>query len=172
MRALGKAGIAAKDIQTSNLNLSAQYQYAENQPPKLTGYQVSNQVTVRVLDLTRLGPAVDAVVASGANQVNGISFGLNDPTAAENAARQDAVRALTEKADLYAKATGYRVNRLVSLSDFVSGQAVRQNAADIVVYKSVGSALQDVVTAEMLLARAREQGVGTPLAHSIVPVSK
>ena len=63
-------------------------------------------------------------------------------------------------------------SRLVSLSDFVSGQAVRQNAADIVVYKSVGSALQDVVTAEMLLARAREQGVGTPLAHSIVPVSK
>ena len=63
-------------------------------------------------------------------------------------------------------------SRLVSLGDFVSGKAVRQNAADIVVYKSVGSALQDVVTAEMLLARAREQGVGTPLAHSIVPVSK
>ena len=63
-------------------------------------------------------------------------------------------------------------SKLVSLSDFVSGKAVRQNAADIVVYKSVGSALQDVVTAEMLLARAREQGVGTPLAHSIVPVSK
>ena len=63
-------------------------------------------------------------------------------------------------------------SKLVSLADFVSGHATRQNTADIVVYKSVGSALQDVVTAEMLLARAREQGVGTPLAHSIVPVSK
>lgn len=63
-------------------------------------------------------------------------------------------------------------SRLVSLADFVAGRAVRQHAADIVVYKSVGSALQDVVTAEMLLARARAQGVGTPLAHSIVPVSK
>ncbi|WP_176695995.1 SIMPL domain-containing protein [Phenylobacterium immobile] len=117
MSALGKAGIAAKDIQTSNLNLSAQYQYAENQPPKLTGYQVSNQVTVRVLDLARLGPAVDAVVASGANQVNGIAFGLDDPSAAENAAREDAVKALAAKADLYARATGYRVSRLVSLSE-------------------------------------------------------
>lgn len=117
MRALGKAGIAAKDVQTSNLNLSAQYQYEQNQPPKLTGYQASNQVTVRVMDLARLGPAVDAVVASGANQVNGISFGLDDPTAAENAARQEAVKALSAKADLYAKATGYRVSRLVSLSE-------------------------------------------------------
>lgn len=63
-------------------------------------------------------------------------------------------------------------SKLVSLADFVSGHATRQDTADIVVYKSVGSALQDVVTAEMLLARAREQGVGTPLAHSIVPVSK
>lgn len=117
MRALAKAGIAAKDIQTSNLNLSAQHQYDQNQPPKLTGYQASNQVAVRVMDLARLGPAVDAVVASGANQVNGISFGLNDPTAAENAAREDAVRALAAKADLYAKATGYRISRLVSLSE-------------------------------------------------------
>jgi uncharacterized protein YggE len=115
--ALGKAGIAAKDIQTSNLNLSAQYQYAENQPPKLTGYQVSNQVTVRVLDLAKVGPAVDAVVASGANQVNGISFGLNDPSAAEDAARAEAVKALAAKAELYARATGYRVSRLVSLSE-------------------------------------------------------
>lgn len=63
-------------------------------------------------------------------------------------------------------------SKLVSLGDFVAGKAVRQQATDIVVYKSVGSALQDVITAEMLLARAREQGVGTPLAHSIVPVSK
>lgn len=63
-------------------------------------------------------------------------------------------------------------SKLVSLSDFVSGKAVRKLATDIVVYKSVGSALQDVITAEMLLARAREVGLGTPLANSIVPVSK
>lgn len=62
--------------------------------------------------------------------------------------------------------------KLVSLGDFVAGRAQRERASDIVVYKSVGSALQDVITAEMLLARAREKGLGTPLAHSIVPVSK
>ena len=117
MAALKKAGIAAKDIQTSGLNLSPQYVYEQNQPPRLTGYQASNQVTVTVHDLTKLGAAVDATVNAGANQVNGISFGLNDPTAAENAAREDAVKALQAKADLYAKATGYRIGRLVSLSE-------------------------------------------------------
>ena len=61
--------------------------------------------------------------------------------------------------------------RLVSLADLVGGRAVRK-PEDIVLYKSVGSALQDVITAEMLLARARAMGVGTELAHSIVPVAK
>lgn len=114
---LRKAGIPDKDIQTSNLNLNPQYRYQENQPPVLVGYQASNNVTVTVNDLKRLGPAVDATVNAGANQVHGISFGLSDPTAAENAAREAAVKALAAKADLYAKATGYRISRLVSLSE-------------------------------------------------------
>jgi uncharacterized protein YggE len=117
MAALKAAGIAPRDIQTSNLNLNAQYAYDQGQAPRLTGYQASNQVTVTVHDLARLGAAVDATVSAGATQVNGISFGLNDPTAAENAAREQAVRALAAKADLYARATGYRVSRLVSLSE-------------------------------------------------------
>ncbi|WP_304172140.1 SIMPL domain-containing protein [Phenylobacterium aquaticum] len=115
--ALKKAGIADKDIQTSGLSLGAQYDYEPNLPPKLRGYQASNQVTITVRDLTRLGQAVDATVSAGANQVNGISFGLSDPTAAENAARLQAVKALAAKANLYAAATGYKVSRLVSLSE-------------------------------------------------------
>lgn len=114
---LKRAGIADKDIQTSNLNLSPQYRYQENQPPVLVGYQASNTVTVTVHDLKRLGQAVDATVSAGANQVHGVSFGLEDRTAAENAAREDAVRALAAKAELYARATGHRITRLVSLSE-------------------------------------------------------
>jgi uncharacterized protein YggE len=114
---LRKGGIADKDIQTSNLNVAPQYRYVQNEAPVLTGYQVSNQVTVTVRDLKRLGGAVDATVGAGANQVNGVSFGLADPTAAENAAREAAVKALTAKADLYGRATGYRISRLVSLSE-------------------------------------------------------
>lgn len=117
MASLRKAGIPDKNIQTSNLNLSPQYKYQENLPPLLVGYQASNNVTITVHDLKRLGAAVDASVGAGANQVHGISFGLDDPTAAENAAREAAVKALAAKADLYARATGHRISRLVSLSE-------------------------------------------------------
>jgi len=114
---LRRMGVDMKDIQTSGLNLSAQYTYRENLPPLLRGYQASNMVTVKVYDLDRLGQAVDAVVASGANQINGVSFALRDPSAAEDAARRDAVRRLKAKADLYASATGMRLKGLRSLSE-------------------------------------------------------
>lgn len=125
LAALKAAGIAPKDIQTANLNLSPKYEYAPNQAPRLTGYQAANDVRVRVRDLTRLGAAVDATVSAGANQVNGISFELNDRTGAESEARVKAVRALQAKADEYAKATGYHLLRLVSLSEGASVQGPR-----------------------------------------------
>lgn len=115
--ALKRGGIADKDIQTSGLNVSPQYVYQENLPPKLTGYQVSNQVTIAVHDLTKLGGAVDASVNAGANTVGGVSFGLEDSGKAENDARLAAVKALQAKANLYAQAMGYRVARLVNLSE-------------------------------------------------------
>ena len=115
--ALKRAGIDAKDIQTSALNLSPQYDYEQDKAPRLVGYQASNTVNVTVNDLAKLGPTLDAVVAVGANQINGISFGLKDSQAAEDAARLKAVKALRAKAELYASATGYRVGRLVSLSE-------------------------------------------------------
>uniref|UniRef100_B0T723 Outer membrane protein n=1 Tax=Caulobacter sp. (strain K31) TaxID=366602 RepID=B0T723_CAUSK len=115
--ALKKAGIAERDIQTSNLSVNPQYVYVENNPPKLNGYQANNQVTIQVRDLARLGQTVDATVNAGATNVGGISFGLQDPQAAEDKARLDAVKALQAKADLYARATGYRIVRLVSLGE-------------------------------------------------------
>lgn len=115
--ALRQSGIAERDIQTSNLNLNAQYRYQENQPPLLTGYQASNTVTIRVLDLTKLGAALDAVVKVGANQIHGVSFALKNPQAAEDEARRQAVQALGAKASLYAGATSHRIGRLVNLSE-------------------------------------------------------
>ena len=115
--ALRRAGAAERDIRTSSLNLQAQYAFPANQTRQLTGYEAINGVAVEARDLGRLGPLLDAAVAAGANQVNGISFGLKDPRAAEDAARLEAVKALQAKADLYARATGYRVGRLVNLSE-------------------------------------------------------
>ncbi|GLS00685.1 SIMPL domain-containing protein [Brevundimonas denitrificans] len=117
MAALRRAGIEARDVQTSGLNLSAQYDYVQNEPPRLRGYQASNQVTVIINDLTKVGTTADAVVAAGVNQINGIGFGLKDPTAAENQARQIAVRNLQAKAALYAQALGVELGGIRSLSE-------------------------------------------------------
>ena len=111
------AGIDARQIQTSNLTLNPQYIFAANQPPKLTGYQASNEVTVTVVDLSRIGAVADAVVSAGATNVGQISFGLKSRVAAENFARLAAVKALQDKAALYADAAGYHVKRLISLSE-------------------------------------------------------
>jgi uncharacterized protein YggE len=121
--ALKKAGIEARDIQTSNISLEPQYVYAQNQPPKLTGYQATNTVQVTERDLSRLGGTVDAVVGAGATNVSSINFGLIAPLSAENEARVLAVKALQDKAALYADATGYRIRRLVNLSEGVSETA-------------------------------------------------
>ena len=115
--ALRRAGIAERDIQTSGLNLSAQYDYQQNEPPKLRGYQAQNRVTVVINDLTKVGTTADAVVTAGVNQIDGITFGLKDPKAAEDQARQLAVRALQDKARLYAQALGVELGGVRSLTE-------------------------------------------------------
>jgi len=117
MAALRRAGIAERDVQTSGLNLSAQYDYVQNEPPRLRGYQAQNRVTVIINDLTAVGTTADVVVAAGVNQIDGISFGLKDPSAAENAARRLAVRALQGKASLYADALGVQLGGIRSLNE-------------------------------------------------------
>ena len=117
MAALRRAGIETRDVQTSGLNLSAQYDYVQNEPPRLRGYQANNRVTVTINDLTRVGTTADAVVAAGVNQIDGIGFGLKDPSAAENEARRLAVRNLQAKASLYAQALGVELAGIRSLSE-------------------------------------------------------
>jgi uncharacterized protein YggE len=117
MAALTAAGIAPSDIQTSQISLAPQYVYEQNQPPRLTGYQASNQVNVTEKDLTRLGRLVDAATGAGATNVGDISFGLANPVPAQNEARVKAVKALEDKARLYADAAGYHVGRLVNITE-------------------------------------------------------
>jgi uncharacterized protein YggE len=115
--AIKRAGVADRDVQTSNLSVNPQYQYGQNEPPKLTGYEATNNVTVKVRDLKNVGKVVDGVVAVGSNQINGISFGLDDDSKAMDAARTDAMKKARARADLYATATGLKVNRIVSISE-------------------------------------------------------
>ncbi len=114
---LKASGVAARDIQTSGFGLSPQYVYEANKPPRLTGYVASNTVSATVREIGRAGAVIDAVAASGANQINGISFDISDRKKAEDEARRRAVKALQDKAELYATATGLHIQRLARLSE-------------------------------------------------------
>jgi uncharacterized protein YggE len=111
--AIKAAGIPEKDVQTSGISLNPQYRYAENEPPKITGYQASNTVSLKVRDIAKLGKVLDALAAVGANQINGPSFEIDQPEPVYDEARLAALK----KAETYAKALGLRVRRIVSISE-------------------------------------------------------
>ena len=115
--ALTRAGIADKDIQTSSINLNPEYNYQPNKAPVLTGYQASNQVSVRFRDIGDTGKILDALVAEGANQINGPSLTIDKPEAALDEARLKAIAVGRARAELYARGLGMRVVRLLSVSE-------------------------------------------------------
>jgi len=135
--ALKGAGIAERDIQTSNLSINPIYSdpnrdammaarvngtpYVplppEQQIQKIVGYSVSNQVSVRQRRLGDYGKVIDTLVSAGANQVNGPSFQMDDADPALDEARVAAMKKARQRADLYARAAGLRVARVVSISE-------------------------------------------------------
>lgn len=115
--ALKRAGVEDRDIQTSNVNLNPEYRYPDNQPPQLTGYTASNQLTIRFRDIRNSGKILDALVAEGANQINGPSLVIDKPEAALDEARAKAIAIGRARAELYARALGLRVVRVVSVSE-------------------------------------------------------
>jgi uncharacterized protein len=115
--AIKAAGIADKDVQTSGINLNPTYQYRENQPPIITGYEANNTVSVVVRDIARLGKILDTLVAVGANQINGPSFDVDKKDEAYDEARRQAVEKAQARAEMYAKTLGMKVRRIVSISE-------------------------------------------------------
>ncbi len=111
-------GIAERDIQTSNYNLNPQWQYNnEGQPPRFLGYDVSNQVSVRLRDLKKIGATLDALIAAGANSVNGPSFTLENDAGARSAARKAAFQEAQGRAKELAALAGYSGLRLLEVSE-------------------------------------------------------
>ncbi len=121
--ALKKAGVARKDMQTSNFSLHPRYDYiksitgSNSGQRRLAGYTVSNQLTVKVRDLDNLGATMDALVNAGGNTFSGIRFALDNDKGVRDQARSEAMKEALAKAELYASAAGYKVARIVTISE-------------------------------------------------------
>lgn len=116
-QALRRAGIAERDIQTSNVSVYPQQQYRENQAPLITGYQANNTVTAKVRNVNNLGRVIDAAVGAGGNTIHGVSFSHANPDAQLDLARRDAIAEARRRAELYANALGMRVVRIVAVQE-------------------------------------------------------
>ena len=127
---LKNAGVAETDIQTSGFNVSPRYEQPQpGRPSGIGGYQVSNQVTVKVRELPKLGELLDQVVQSGANAVHGVRFSLAKPDSFADLARKEAMADAKRKAELLAMEGGAKLGRIASISEAGGPEPRFQEAA-------------------------------------------
>ena len=114
-------GVEPKDIQTTQFSVEPVYVYPkEGQPPVVTGYRVTNMVSVRVRDLDKLGGVLDQLVTVGANQVNGMTFNVSKADAFKDEARKEAMANALRRAKLLAAAGGAEVGEVLQISEDVA----------------------------------------------------
>lgn len=128
---LKDAGVEEKDIKTADYSVSPQYEYSQSVCPAassgvvycppgkqtLTGYQVSQTLSVKVRDTDKAGDLLSGVGAKGASQVSGLSFTVDDQDALEAEARDKAIAQAEEKASVLAKSLGVHIVRVVGFSE-------------------------------------------------------
>ena len=131
-------GVAERDIQTTGINLGAQYDYDQAARRQVfRGYQASNRVSVKLRQIDRTGEVLDALVAAGATDLGGPDWSIDDDTAARAQARRQAMETARAQALDYARTAGYSDVRLLEISETIAAQppmpylrAVRAESAD------------------------------------------
>lgn len=154
LNAVTRTGVDRKQIQTSQLTLHPVYapqKPGSSDPPEIVAYRATNVVSVRVEDLPKSGEVIDAGLKAGANELQGINFGLKDDTEARERALRQASREAQSKARVMAESLGLRLG---------SVQEVQEN----------GVSIQQPFFAGAMMARAAD-GAGTPVAPGEITVN-
>ncbi len=123
--ALKNAGIEAKDIATDEYSISpiyARYKSASgDQSNRIDGFRVTNNATITVRDVTRIGDLIDLAAENGTNQFTNIAFRVSDLDAKLDAARREAMANAIRRAKLYAEAAGAELGKVLTISEHVHG---------------------------------------------------
>lgn len=117
MAALLDAGIAKKDIQTSQFSVQPVYTTQGNTEPKLTGFSASNQVAVTIRQIDKVGEIADRLISAGATNIGNLAFLHSDMSKLLDQAREAAVADARRKAELYARASGVTLGRVVLINE-------------------------------------------------------
>ncbi len=117
---LKEKGLDARDIQTAQFSVDPRFVHDDNNrnnPPRLVGYTVSNEVRATVRELTSIGTILDRAVRVGSNRINGIRFAVSEPGPLEDEARRQAVKTVIDRAELYAEAAGIELGPILSIAE-------------------------------------------------------
>ncbi len=123
LEAVRKLGVRPEQIQTSDLSLNPIYSQPQQQrpdepyEPRITGYQASNVVSIRLADLALVGRVIDAGLGAGANRLDGVAFGLRDDAAARATALTRASETARAKAETLARALRVRLVELIEVAE-------------------------------------------------------
>ncbi|MFZ4648470.1 MAG: SIMPL domain-containing protein [Patescibacteria group bacterium] len=117
IKAIKGLGIEEKDIKTNNYSLNPVYNYTNIKGQELVGYEVYQNLSIKVRDLAKIGDIIAKSTEKGANQVGGISFTIDDEFALKNQARELAITKAKEKAVLIAKQSGMKLGEVKSVSE-------------------------------------------------------
>lgn len=117
LAAIRDSGIAERDIQTSRLSLQPQYDPNKAGPARLLGFQVTNQLTVKIRDIEKLPSILDNAIGAGANEMSGIEFVVSEQSKLLDQARDEAVADARRKAALYAETAGGKLGKVVSITE-------------------------------------------------------
>jgi uncharacterized protein YggE len=121
LAALKRLGIQDRDIQTTTLSLSPTYDYSTNaNPPRITGYVLSNAVAVTIRDLAKVGDAIDDALTAGASSLDSVGFRVSDPADAEKQARESAMAEAKAKAQALASAASVSISGVASIAESVA----------------------------------------------------
>jgi uncharacterized protein YggE len=111
---LKEKGIDEKDIQTENYSVSPKYDYSKS-PYRIVGYTISQDLKVKIRDLSKIGEVLSQTVNYGANNVSGPNFTVDDKEVYIEKAREKAIKDAKEKAEKIAKTAGFKLGKIVSI---------------------------------------------------------
>lgn len=116
IQALVQAGVPREDIETRGYTIFPEYIHRPDAEPQIRGYRATNLVVVKTTELDRVGALIDTALTAGANRVDGVSFSLRDPAAAQAVALKEAVERARRSAEAIAEALGVRLGRVMQAS--------------------------------------------------------
>ncbi|MDO9510044.1 MAG: SIMPL domain-containing protein [Candidatus Magasanikbacteria bacterium] len=114
---LKKIGIEDKDLQ-SNYMIYPEYNYTQEKGSELKGYKVTNNITVKVRDLTKVNEVLNLAGKYGANEVSGLNFTIDDPENLKKQARDEALTDAREKAQILAQKLGLKLGGVIYYSEY------------------------------------------------------